>query len=290
MLSSVKRRQPFGSTSDYNQLVTAPNPQQRSQMLNVPPASWPVFTANPTIAVSTASTFRGVLEIPLAYSEDDLRGAIWANVINATMQLTLTFNPNVFAGAAPADYTNAVYQGSTGVFTSVTINVYQNYLDQLPRNQQNGQTILPALDLSTVYDLKNTIFTAIPTGQDYPIPFSNFREFQSAFLVYNNSGAATGRTFGTDLNTIALQSANFTNLWKTGPLFKALQQRDITGIDLPAGFYYFSFRRKPINTTQYGNMQLVLNASTAGASAYAQVYWEAFANETQLTQAGSLAG
>lgn len=284
LLASAKRRHQFGATSDFNQVST----NNRSQMTNVPPASWPIFTAPPTIAANAAGTVRGVFEVPLAYSDDDLRGAIYANVVNATMNLQLTFNLNSMV-AANVDQTLAVYNGSAGTFTSVTVNVYQVYLDQLPI--ANGRVVLPTLDLSTVYELKNTVFTGMTAGIDFPIPYTNFRDFMSTFVIYNNAGAASssGRAFGSDMNYLTIQSANFTNIIKYGPLTNQLINRGIEMSDTPAGIYYFSHRKKPISTTQYGNIELVLNPSTAGAAAYASVYWEDMALLNTLTQAGSLA-
>ncbi len=59
--------------------------------------------------------------------------------------------------------------------------------------------------------------------------------------------------------------------------------------DMPPGTYYFSSREKPISTVQYGNMQLILNAITAGAGAYVSVGFEDFALVNTLNMAGSLA-
>jgi len=286
VLSTAKRRKPFASCGNYN---TA-NTNNLSQGVNVPPASWPLLVAPPTIAEGTSATVRAVFEVPLAYSDDDLRGAIYANVINANMQLSMTFNQNAFNGGVTNDYTNAVYFGTTGTFSSATINVYQVYLDQLPVNQKTGQVVLPIMDLSTIYELKNTNFSAISTNNDFPIPYANFRDFQSTILLFNNNGMASGRAFGTDINYLALQSANFTNIFKVDPLMVALWSREIFNAELPAGTYYFSHRKRPISTTQFGNMELIINPSVAASGAYAQVFWEDFALVNTLVNAGSLAG
>ena len=154
---------------------------------------------------------------------------------------------------------------------------------------QNG-VILPILDLSTVYELKTTNFTAIPSGQDFPFSYANFRDFLSTIAVFNSTGATAGLKAGSDVNYWALQSANFTNIFKIDPLLAAQFAREIIAADLPLGTYYFSHRKKPISTTQYGNMQLVLNAISVSGSPYVQIFWEDFALVNTLTQAGSLAG
>ena len=230
--------------------------------------------------------------IPIAYSWEDFRGAIYANVVNATMQLSLTFNPR--SGVlATADSTNAVYTLASGATASAfvaaqaSITVYQDYLDQLPVAQSG--VLLPVLDLATIYELKNTTVTSVVPNQDFPIQYSNYRDFLSTLAVYVNTGSSGARADGTDINYWALQSANFTNLWKLEPGLAATRTRNAIQGDLPPGAYYFGSRDKPISTTQYGNMNLIINAITAGAGAYVALGWEDFAVVQTLSMAGSLA-
>ena len=231
-------------------------------------------------------------EVPLAYSDKDLRGAIYANVVNATMQLNLTFNqlPVVDAGA---DATLAVYQGDVAgstalaVISAATVTVQQDYLDQLPVGQQG--VILPPLDLATIYDVKNTLVTAIVANQDFPVQYANFRDFLGTTAVYVNTAAGGVRGNGSDINYWTLQSANFTNLWKRTPARHAQMSRNPQQVDPPPGVYYFSSRERPISTQQYGNMELVLNASVANAGAYLLLGYESFAMLNNVVGAGSLA-
>ena len=282
-LASSKRRGPYGAAYAF----LGSGNVQASPFTNGD-ATWPVFQAPQTIAPGATGTLRMIYEIPLAFSDKDLRGAIFANVINATQTLGLTVNQNPVA-VAPGDTTSAVYSGpagSAGAFTSVTFSVYQEYLDQLPSS--NGQLILPSLDLSTVYELKTTNLSAITQNQDFYIPFSNMRDFHSVFAIYNNNGTATGRTLGADVNYWALRAANMTDLWKVDPLYAAQLSRDELTFDLPAGCYYFPSREKPISTSTYGNMQLVLNSPTVAPGANVTVYWEDFGLLNTLTSASSL--
>jgi hypothetical protein len=286
LLAQGKRRRPLAATAQWN---TA-NGNNVSQMFSVSPATWPVLVAPATIANGVSATVRAVFDIPLAYSDDDLRGAIFANVVNTTMNLQLTLNTNAFAAAA-TDFTNAVYQGSAGTFTSAVVNVYQCYYDQLPTNPRTGAYILPTTSLSTVYELKNTTLQAITPAQDFPIPFTNFRSFLSLFLVYNQGNVGTGqggRTYGTDINYFSRTTANFTNIFKYDPLYNVMISRDVFGADLPAGTYMFSFRKQPVWTTQYGNQQINLNAITAAAGAYVNAYWEDMALQNTLSGGASL--
>jgi hypothetical protein len=132
------------------------------------------------------------------------------------------------------------------------------------------------------------------TGQvvslDNPYPYANFRDFMSTLTVWNSTGLTAGLKAGTDVNYWALQSANFTNIWKIDPLYAAHKFREIVGSDLPLGTYYFSHRKKPLSTIQYGNLQLILNPSSLSSGlCYQYVYVEDFALVNALTQAGSLA-
>lgn len=252
--------------------------------------NFPVVTAPATIAFGASGTVKFIYEIPLAYSDEDLRGSVFAGVVNAVMQLQLNLNTTP-AVAAATDSTLAIYKGTAaGALSNVNINVYQVYLDQLPVGK-NG-LILPQTDIATVYELKKTAFAAMVAGNEFPIPYANFRDFLSTCVIYNHdSSADAGRVGGSDISYWALQSANFTNIWKQSPAIAALDVRKLLAQDFPLGFYYFSSRKRPISTDTYGNMQLILNPSAAAASAYALVGWEDFAiTNTLKNSAGSLAG
>jgi hypothetical protein len=251
--------------------------------------SFGILVAPTGFAHGTSQGFRMTFELPICYSDEDLRGAVYLGVVNATAQLTLTMTTTPFA-AAGVDSTLACWKGAAGNLSNVTVTVYQVFLDQLPMGK--GGVMLPPLDMSTVYELKNTVNAqAFQVGQDNPLSYANFRRFMSTFFIYNHDPSAdAGRTGGTDINYFALQSANFTNLWKQDPLEAERASRVLTFTDFPPGGYYFSFRKKPISTISYGNMQLILNPSAAGAGAYGLVGWEDFAPVNALVNAASLAG
>lgn len=283
-LANAKRRGPLGGSYDVNTNAT----NNRSQMMNVPPAYWPVFTAPATIAAGNSGTFTAFFEVPLAYSNDDLRGAVLANVLTAVQQLNLSLNQNIVA-AGTADTNFAVYSGaagSAGNISSATITVYQEYLDNLPQGQ-NG-TVLPALSLSTVYELKTTLFNSMSANQENFIPYANQRSFLSTLTTFNSDGTATGRALGTDISYWALLAANATYVWKYDPITIAMKQRDELMLDTPAGTYYFPTRKKNIATAQFGNLQLVINPTTANANGYVNVAWEMFALKNTLTSGPSL--
>jgi hypothetical protein len=288
MLASAKRRRSYGATVQDNQ-ATGSNV---SKMLNTPPALWGVFQAPATIAAAASAPFRAVFELPLAYTDDDLRGAIWANVLNAVQQLTLTFNTQPVT-AAPNDNTFAIYSGAAGAagsITDATVLVYQEYLDQLPKAQGPAgmTTILPALSLSTVYELKSTVFQNIPANQEYYVSYANQRSFVSTFAIFNQDGTATGRGLGSNVNYWALLSANSTYIWKLDPLSVVLKSREHLQSDLPAGCYYFPSRRHNIASLQFGNLQLTLSPVAATPASYIDVMWEDFALQNTLQSGASL--
>jgi len=246
-------------------------------------ANFGVFSAPATIAAAGTGTLRMNYFVPLAYSSNDLRGAVYTNVVNATQNLQLTINKTPFVGAT--DPTAAVYSNNAaGAWTNnVTITVYQIYRDQIPTN--GNQPILPVLDLNTVYDLKNTSLTGMVTNQDFPFAFPNMRQFNSVFAIYSNGVQLNA---GTDINYWSLVSANATQLFKLDPLTATLFARQTLMGDPPLGTYYFDFRNKPIDTISFGNMTLNLNASLVNASAYMTVLTEAFQQVQAIPYASSL--
>jgi P3 major capsid protein len=292
LLAQAKRRRAYGSTTQDNVRGVA-LPNNVSKMTNVEPALWPVFIAPFTIANGTSGNFRAVFELPLSYTDDDLRGAVWANVLNAVQQITLTFNQQAVS-AAPGDTNYCIYQGPAGAagnISACTVTIYQEYLDQLPKAQgpQGPTTILPALSLSTVYELKSTIFSGVTQNQEFYIPYANQRSFISTFATYNVNGSEGGRFVGADINYWALLAANASYIWKLDPFTVAQKSRDHLNSDLPYGTYYFPSRRKNIATLQYGNLQLTMNAANASAGNYVNVMWEAFALQNTLQSGASLA-
>jgi len=271
LLNSAK--QGFGFGGNYNPQLP----------LGLGASNFGVFSAPATIAAAGTGNLRMNYFVPLAYSSNDLRGAVYTNVVNATQNLQLTINKTPFVLAT--DPTAAVYSGNgTGAWTNnVTITVYQVYRDQIPT--QNGQPILPIMDLNTVYDLKNTTASGMVTNQDFPFAFPNMRQFNSVFAVYTNGTALNA---GTDINYWSLVSANATQLFKLDPLTATLFARQTLMGDPPLGTYYFDFRSKPIDTVSFGNMTLNLNASTVNANAYMTVLTEAFQQVQAIPYASSL--
>lgn len=253
---------------------------------------FPVVKAPATIAANTSATIYMYYWIPMAYSDTDLTGAIYANVVNATMNLQLNIATAAQAVVSnTSDPTLAIYQGAGAVvgvtLTNVTVQVYQSYLDQLPVDQ-SGRPILPALDLNTMYELKNTSLTAIVVAQDFPIAYSNFRHFLSTTVIYDNAAVGVYPGAGSDVNYWSFRTANYTDTRKADPFTWAALARRKLMTDMPLGSYFFDHREKPIYTTQTGNTNLILNASAVNANAQCMVGWEMLANVSNLINASSL--
>ena len=274
-IASLRRQAPYGSAN----LTDAPVSVGSNLQVNNGPAS--VIAGNP-------QTFRMFFELPLAYADNDLRGAIYSAVVNATWQVSYTINPNFFV-ATGADPTQACYISTTaalGTLSAVTVKVHQIYLDQLPF-ASNGQPILPYFDLATGYLLQNTSVYGLTVGQDFPIQYPNFRSILSVTALYDNDGAQNP---GTDINYIGIQAANLVFLLQVDPQTVSLRMRNTIGDDLPSGAYCVETRSSPINTTAYGNMQLIINPSSVGNPSNVLLGWEMLAIINSVAGASSLPG
>ena len=250
--------------------------------------NFPVILSPATIAPSTTATIAGFLRVPISYHEGDLRGAILMAQTNATARLVLSVNQAPFA-AAGADTTNAIYSGTTtAVISSVTINVYQNYLDQLPVDSK-GAYILPVQDLAQNYELITASVPNIAQGVENYYLYPNQRDFLSTIGIFdNNTTGNAGRTNGSDTNYYALKTASMYSIWQKDPATLAAETRRILKADFPLGCYYFNSRHSPIQTSQFGNISLALNPKTSSNSALWTLALEDFYYPNVAIMAGSV--
>lgn len=275
-LASVKRHRPFASA------MTTDTPFGYG---NIFPT---VQQAPATIAATNAREIDFLMEIPFSYSNHDLRGAIFADVTQATQQIQMTINPNMFV-AAGVDATNAVYQSGgadLAALSAVSIQVMQNYLDQGPRRQDNNAPILPFLDIATAYMLNSTTSGLPVVNVDNAVPFTNSRQFLSLVAFYDNNGTLNT---GNDIVSFALTAANLTNILRIDPFMQAGRGRTVIGDDFPKGTYYFDFRDRPVDTNQFGNMQWIIAPATVGGiGAFVGLMYESFGYIGQINQGGSI--
>jgi hypothetical protein len=104
-------------------------------------------------------------------------------------------------------------------------------------------------------------------------------------LQVDNNGKQNA---GTDINYIGIQAANLVYLLQVDPNTIALKTRNTIGDDFPAGNYCLETRMSPINTTAYGNMQIVLNMSSVPGTFALGVGWEMLAIINSVAGASSL--
>lgn len=279
VVKSLRQKSPFGSSTPTD------SPMGYG-------SNWTVIKAPSTIAVNTTGTITMYFWVPCAFSNDNLTGAIYANVVNATMNLQLTFpTPTQAVVANTADPSLAVYQavGAVGAVTipSLTYTVFQFYRDQLPMTPKGP--LLPSLDIGTMYELKSTPFSAFVQGADNYFPFSNFRHFLSTSVLWNNQSNGVYPANGSDLNYMSLRTANTTDLQRMDPSTWKLTERGVLTTDAPTPIYLFDWIEKPIYTSTQGNMNLVFNPSLVNVNANALVGWEDLANINNLLNASALA-
>lgn len=298
MINAIRFRRPSGAALLNTAMASPVNYGDNYALAN---GGGTIF-ANRTIAAGATGTVAMWYYIPLSYSDDDLRGAVYANVVNATSQLILTmpgFASGLVAVQFGADSTLSMYQGTVAgdvsacTITNTSYNIYQYYYDQLPISKSG--VLLPVTDLATVYELKFTLQNSVSQLQDFGYQYANFRNFLSTIAIWVNGAGTPGtapttpiRTGGLDVAYWSLQAANTTNIWKKSPALLANEFRNFFQTDLPAGAYYFGSRQRPIVTTQYGNMQLILNATVANQGNYQLIGVEDFALIQTLSMAGSL--
>lgn len=227
---------------------------------------------------------RMVYYVPVAYGQTDLRGAVMLQVVNATSQLQIQLNSA--PGTAPADELAAVFKGANTnvIMKNATVQVSQVYYDQLPRGQ-NGQLVLPIVDLSTMYLLNDTTVAPLVVNQDNAVPYANFRTYLSTFAVFDNGG--TYNT-GSDVDYWALQYANGLRQFQEEAEIVQYFTRNQIGFDFPQGVYYFDHRAYPISTANYGNCELILRPTTVNANAMLAMGYEMFAQSQAIVAASSL--
>lgn len=278
MLTSLRNRQPHACAYVNDSPVNMGS-------------TWPVQTGPSQVLGANLIPFRIFYEVPLAYHEQDLRGAIYAQVTSAQWRIAVTVNPNFVLPSTATDTLFGCYQsnsaaaGSQGSVVINSIQVYQHYLDQIPPGP-NGMPVLPLLSLAWNYLILNAPQTGILQSNDFPVPYSNFRTFLSTIAIFDNAG--TFNT-GSDVAYCGIQVANQTFLEKLDPFMADYKARLIFGDDPPPGVYVFDHRRWPIVTNQFGNTQFVLNASQVNNGASLQMYYEMLSLQAQAINAGSLA-
>lgn len=244
---------------------------------------------NPLIPTAqAAATLRFYIDVPLAFDIEnpviqlrDLRGSILAQTAVGEMYLSIDWTnslytngdvDSVYNGAA----TTTVVLTTAGVGPSVT--VWQEYL--LPQAiGGQGQVPLPALDLSTVYELNGNVRSSdnIVVNNEKLISYPNVRSVIGAYVNYVTGGVAS--------NAISLMRliANGNNILTDHSLrSQQFEQRRALNGDSVAGAFFKLHRDKPIETALFGNVQLGVTPSTvSGGAQYMETAFESFYTKGQ---------
>lgn len=239
-------------------------------------------------AANAAFSFRFFIELPLCYTPDDYRGAVWANVTGGTWRVAITINNTPVVGSAATDLSNACYQSNLAnqgaLLTALNVKIHQDYLYDVPVNPRTGEYILPTMSLAHNYLLLTAPYTGVIANSDFAIQYTNNRTFLSTMFEYVNNSLMNP---GTDINYVGVQIANQLFVRKTDPWTLMLQTRELIGGDFPPGFYYIDHREKPILTNNSGNTQLVLNASSS-TTGQGNAFWEMISIQNAAVNGTSL--
>jgi hypothetical protein len=209
----------------------------------------------PSSFTTSNNTFCMTYEVPIAYADNDLRGAVFMNSVIATASLNLTINPGFFVSST-GNPTFAGYQSSTaqlGVISSMTITVFQNGIDQL------GNAVLPTLAMGTQYCLSVQPQGNPVANADQNLLYANNRTFLSTTLLYDNAGVLNA---GTDIANIYIRTANGYNMLVADPKLISLWTKEIFNDDFPLGTYLLDHRHKPIAPNEYGNISQIVRCSS----------------------------
>jgi hypothetical protein len=250
-------------------------------------ATQPAVINTPTAQAS--DTIRFFVDIPLAVdSSRDLRGSLLTQTSNG--EYTVTVDWTSAGTSTTLSNTNDCNNYSTAASGTITVTGCNVTLWQdiyYPQPASNGQLLLPALDLATVYEISGGFQSmSLTAGAETLINAPNERTVIGTHVSFCNQGAAA---FGTDFtgarmlvngNTPWLDYGNGTHI-----LDKTLEARDQLGTDLLPGQYVFNHRQQPVITNQYGSVQYGFTpaAFTAASNSFLR-----YAFESLYVRGGSL--
>lgn len=248
----------------------------------------------PQIAASGTATLTRVFEIPIMVDlGTNMAGGLWLGTNNQSTTLNITLNPNPI-GLPTADPLNLVYRLATGgttiaatPITSCTVNVYQDYWNNVPYDLKSGNPILPQQDLSTAYMITETNSgMTFGAGLASSWNFPTFSKLLGTYLIYDNNSALNA---GTDVSSLALVVSNFSIIKQYDPNIIDRLTRSVFGASFPAGSYGFITRQHPLDIDQYPALQLQITPSSA-TSAYAMITTELLRPVQYMSAASGMGG
>jgi hypothetical protein len=275
MLMSQKASRVFGAT-------VAPDDGTAPSYGN-----WGVNACPATIANGASADVKMMFYIPLAYSEYDLRGAVFGNIAqaNQSLNLTLASKANIIA-ASTDNPVDAIYQSASATkacsINSMSYDVrLSTYGNGLP--MRDGQYIVPLNDLSTVYALNETVVSGLTVGQQLSIPYPNAWEYVSTTGLYVNGNTLSA---GSDIAGIEIKTASGISWGEITPDFHAFTTALRLGANPPAGMYFDSHHQKPIRVQDYGAITYNVRPSIVNANASYRLGYEFFERLSNYTATG----
>jgi len=225
-------------------------------------------------AGGASQTYSFFMEVPVAFDPDtDLRGAILAQTSVGEISLNLDIASSIFSTTQDDD--NLFFQATTTSMTldALNVDVYQDYL--LPQNV-NGQIALPELDLLTVYELAGALKSSdnLAVSSEKLINIPNVRSVIGVYLKYKNGPVQATST--TDISRLRLIANGNNVIYERNADAQLFEQRTRLNSDTRKGWLSIPFRRKPLETALYGNVQVGLTPTVVGASAYVGFAFESF--------------
>jgi hypothetical protein len=223
--------------------------------------AYPTSVATGSVAAAASATVQFSVRVPVAIGETNTIGALLMQAITGQVYL----NTSLAANSATGGYD----QPFTGDFSisNGSIQVVQNYLQP-----QGAAPDLPAMDLSTIYELNGSQQDSsnIAVGLPKYINAPNARIVHGMYLTFYNGAL----NYGSDLQSMKVRASGNTDLLTDPPQLWFNRLREHLGADLMPGFYWFNTSRVPILTNYLGQVQMVLTPSSVGTNPYIDVMSE----------------
>ena len=241
----------------------------------------------------TPQNFQWTWEIPISYTDTDLRGCIWANQVTANNLISATINPNFFAtNSGGADVSGSAYNTATAALgttlptlTNLKFTLYQDMFVQGPQDK-NGNIMLPQVDMAYSYNLLMVPAQALQANSDNVFFAAPNRQILSHMLFWDNYLYNT-LPAGSDVTAIKIQIANSLVVRQMEPGILGYWTRNLLGTDMPVGSsggtgttkkdfttYYIDTRRRPLNVQTSGNVGLYFNPNSVQAGAALNLGYE----------------
>ena len=238
-----------------------------------------------SLAAGASGTVRRVFEIPIMQTMGKtMTGGMWLGVNNQSTLLQLTLSPTAFVAAG--DPLRAIMTGASGTLTNVTIEVYQDYWNDVPYDKTR-MPILPLQDIANAYMIsENNSGISFATGQMGSWNYPTFSSVLSTVATFWNGSSFAP---GTDIDEISLRVSNYSIIKQASPYRLSRDVRNLIGADLPLGMSGIFTRMHPLNVNQYPSLQLTLTPNTVADGAYALIGTE-FVRQVQLLASASGTG